>query len=139
MRYPSSFQFSRAGYEPIATNLTHRGGVVRQYGKISFSRVFDAGHAVGAFQPEIVSKIFDRVMFDKDVATGLVNITAISGGNGSYSSNGPANSFHIKNVLPPSPENECYVWDPVNTCTSEQITALANGTAVVKDFIVENT
>jgi hypothetical protein len=28
------------------------------------------------------------------------------------------------------------VWDAVNTCTSDERLALANGTAVVKDFIL---
>ena len=105
---------------------------MRQHNAISFSRVFDAGHAVGAFQPEIVSRIFERVMFDKDVATGLVDV---KGGN--YSSTGERSSFGIKNVLPDSPGNECYAWDPLITCTQEQIGALANGTAVVEEFVVK--
>lgn len=105
---------------------------MRQHNKVSFSRVFEAGHAVGAFQPETVSSIFDRVMFDQDVATGIVNICE----NPSYSSQGPASSFHIKGELPPSPKNECYLWDATVTCTEEQLLALQEGTAVVKDFIV---
>jgi hypothetical protein len=130
MSYPSASKFRSAGYEYISTNST-RGGVVRQHNKVSFSRVFDAGHAVGAFQPETVSRIFDRVMFDKDVATGDVDITR----NSSYSSTGPGSSFGIKNVLPPSQKNECYVWD-INTCSPEERSALANGTAIVKDFVL---
>jgi hypothetical protein len=132
MSYPSAADFRSAGYEFISTNSTFRGGVVRQHNKVSFSRVFDAGHAVGAFQPETVSRIFDRVMFDKDVATGSIDITA----NISYRSTGPESSFDIKNELVPSPKNECYVWDAVNTCTNDELLALANGTAVVKDFIL---
>lgn len=134
MTHSSRSAFNAAGYEPITTNSTYSGGVVRQHSKLSFSRVFEAGHAVGAFQPETVSKIFDRVMFDQDVATGNTCVLQ----NASYSSTGPASSFGIKNVLPPSPENECYVWDALNTCTEEQRTALADGTAIVKDFIQVN-
>jgi hypothetical protein len=130
MSYPSASKFRSAGYESISTNSTH-GGVVRQHNKVSFSRVFEAGHAVGAFQPETVSKIFDRVMFNKDIATGRIDIA----GNSSYSSTGPESSFGIKNVLPPSPQNECYVWD-INTCSPEERSALAAGTAVVKNFIL---
>ncbi|KAJ4296257.1 hypothetical protein N0V90_006302 [Kalmusia sp. IMI 367209] len=131
MEHQSSSNFRAAGYSSIDTNSTYQGGVVRQYGGISFSRVFDAGHAAGAFQPETVSKIFDRVMFNKDVATGMIDVS-----NASYSSEGPESSFEIKNVLPGAPENECYTWDAPFTCTAEQLQALANGTAVVRDFIV---
>jgi hypothetical protein len=45
-------------------------------------------------------------------------------------------SFHIENVLPPEPENECYTWGPVSTCRKDQIEALENGMAVMKDSIV---
>ncbi|KAF2126297.1 alpha/beta-hydrolase [Dothidotthia symphoricarpi CBS 119687] len=132
MSYSSAPSFRSAGYEPIHTNSTFNGGVVRQHNKISFSRVFDAGHAVGAYQPETVSKIFDRVMFDSDVATGNTS----TAGNSSYSSTGPESSLGIKNVLPPSPKNECYLWDAFLTCVDDELLALANGTAVVKDFIL---
>jgi hypothetical protein len=138
MTHPSASNFRSAGYELISTkssnNETLSGGVVRQHNAISFSRVFNAGHAVGAYQPETVSRIFDRVMFDKDVATGSV----ATNGNASYgySSTGPESSFGIKNVLPTSPKNECYLWDVVVTCTEEEVSALRNGTAKVKDFIL---
>lgn len=39
-----SARFREAGYQDIVTNQTYVGGVVRQYGKFSFSRVFEAGH-----------------------------------------------------------------------------------------------
>ncbi|ORX94028.1 Alpha/Beta hydrolase protein [Clohesyomyces aquaticus] len=132
MTYSSAPSFRAAGYESITTNSTYAGGVVRQHNKVSFSRVFEAGHAVGAFQPETVSKIFDRAMLNKDVATG----SKCTAGNKSYSSTGPASSFGIKNVLPPMPENECYMWDTVFTCTPEEIQAFANGTAGFEDFVL---
>ncbi|KAH7071608.1 Alpha/Beta hydrolase protein [Paraphoma chrysanthemicola] len=132
MTHPSAPAFRSAGYEHISTNSSYNGGVVRQHEKISFSRIFDAGHAVGAYQPETVSRIFDRVMFDQDVATGRVDIT----GSSSYSSTGPQSSFGMKNSSPPSPENECYLWDAPISCTKEELSALANGTAVVRDYIL---
>ncbi|KAF2870669.1 Alpha/Beta hydrolase protein [Massariosphaeria phaeospora] len=135
MTHPSAGHFRAAGYSPISTtNTTSHHGVVRQHNKLSFSRVFDAGHAVGAYQPETVSQIFDRVMFDKDVATGSI----CTAGNSSYSSTGPQSSFGIKNQLPASPRNECYVWSEGITCTEMELLALADGSAVVRDFIVES-
>jgi hypothetical protein len=129
MSYPAAKNFRSAGYTDIITNSSYRGGVVRQHNKVSFSRVFEAGHSVGAFQPETVSKIFDRVMFDKDVPSGSV-------ARSSYSSKGPKSSFEIKNKLPPSPKSECYVLDTLNTCTQEELAAFADGSAVVKDYIL---
>ena len=43
--------FPAAGYAPIIVNTTYIGGVVRQYGNLSFSRIYDAGHSVPAYQP----------------------------------------------------------------------------------------
>lgn len=40
----SSASFRAAGYASISTNGSYIGGVVRQHGNLSFSRVFDAGH-----------------------------------------------------------------------------------------------
>lgn len=36
--------FRSAGYADIKTNASYNGGVVRQHGNLSFSRVFEAGH-----------------------------------------------------------------------------------------------
>jgi hypothetical protein len=103
-----------AGYANLTKNNTYQGGFIRQHDKISFTRVFQAGHATGSLQPETVSKIFDRVMFDNDVATGL-------GGREGYSSKGPSSSFGFKNVMSDSEVNQCYTWDSVLTCTTEQL------------------
>lgn len=37
-------EFRGAGYEYIRTNKKYEGGVVRQYGNLSFARIFEAGH-----------------------------------------------------------------------------------------------
>ncbi|KAH7128376.1 Alpha/Beta hydrolase protein [Dendryphion nanum] len=134
MSYPAAPQFRAAGYQYIGTNSNARAGVVRQHDKVSFSRVFDAGHAVGAYQPEAVSEIFDRVMFDGEVATGREH----TANNTKFTSTGPASSFHMKNTAPKSPKNECYLWLAYLTCTKEELAALANGTAVVENFILKS-
>ena len=38
-------KFRESGYEEISTNEDYIGGLARQYGKFSFSRVFQAGHS----------------------------------------------------------------------------------------------
>lgn len=39
-----SSNFKQAGYAEIETNASYVGGLVRQYGNLSFARVFQAGH-----------------------------------------------------------------------------------------------
>jgi carboxypeptidase C (cathepsin A) len=39
-----SSSFAKAGYANIETNSSYVGGLVRQHGNLSFSRVFQAGH-----------------------------------------------------------------------------------------------
>ena len=161
MEYPKAERFRAAGYEGIKVNSSYQGGVVRQFNGISFSRVFDAGHAgkktihsalgtftavnlanvinliVMAYQPETVYQIFDRVMFNKDVATGKTRTPSPDCKNvKEYSTEGPASSASIKNTLPPPSINVCYVMNAKATCRADQTEALMNGTAVVKDFVV---
>lgn len=132
VEYPQAAAFRASGYGNITTNATYTGGVIRQHGNFSFSRVFDAGHAVSAFQPETVYRIFMRAMFDTDVATGTVS----TAGNANYSTRGPASSFGFKNVLPESAPPVCYLWALGVTCTDDQIQAVLNGTAIMEDYVV---
>ena len=43
--YPDADKFAAAGYEPLLVDNHFHQGRVRQYGKFSFTRVFEAGHA----------------------------------------------------------------------------------------------
>lgn len=132
VNYSATKDFHSAGYAPIvADNSKKVGGQVRQHGNFSFSRVYQAGHEVPAYQPEIAYDIFMRSLFNKDIATGAVS----TAGDSQYSTKGPASSFGFKDKAPPSPEPECYIWS-LSTCTNEQYNALLDGTAIVKDFIV---
>lgn len=131
MSYPEASGFQAAGYTDLLTNSSYTGGLVRQHNKVSFTRVFDAGHAVGAFQPETVSRIFDRVMFDKDVATGDELVS------NNYSTSGPMDVFGVKNMLKEVKGHECYIWDVVYTCDEDEKEDLTNGEAVVENFILQ--
>ncbi|KAH8900538.1 alpha/beta-hydrolase [Thozetella sp. PMI_491] len=130
MDYPEAPAFRSAGYADIVTNSSYNGGLVRQHGNVSFSRVFEAGHAFTASQPETVYQIFQRSMFGLDVATGKVEIDQ------SYSTEGPSDVMSVTNKVGESLENVCYTWIPGDTCSPDQIQALSDGTAVVKDFVV---
>lgn len=129
---PSSEGFRSAGYESIITNASYEGGLVREHGNLSFSRIFQAGHGAAAYQPETLSKVFERVMFGYDVATGEVNLGQDSG----YSSKGPESVSDVKNEMPETAASICFVLSPQTSCTLEQLAALADGSAVIQDWVV---
>ncbi|KAH9217656.1 putative lysosomal protective protein precursor [Leptodontidium sp. 2 PMI_412] len=128
IKYSRSEDFKKAGYAPILGS-EGVGGFVRQFGNFSFSRVFQAGHEVPWYQPEVSYNIFMRAMFNKDIATGLLPVFD------ELSTIGPSSSFHVKNAVPEAPEPKCYILSP-GTCTFEQYAGLKDGTAIVREFFV---
>lgn len=128
--YSNSDQFKSAGYTKIQTNSSYVGGMVRQYGNLSFSRVFQAGHEVPAYQPETAYQIFQRAMFGKDIATGNTALT------NTYATQGKSSTFDIKNEAPPMPQPTCYVLSLASTCTNEQANSVLNGQGEVKNYIL---
>lgn len=147
VQYSGSEGFKNAGYEPIlyGANL-EEGGQVKQYGNYSFSRVYQAGHEgtclfifvltqnidcfeVPSYQGEVSYEIFMRATFNKDITSGVLDVTD------DLSTIGPESVFHIKNVAPEWPESECYIR-AADTCTAEQYAQVLNGTVLVKDWVV---
>ncbi|KAF7539045.1 hypothetical protein G7054_g2424 [Neopestalotiopsis clavispora] len=126
--------FHGAKYTEIKTNESYVGGLVRQFDKLSFSRVYNAGHEVPWYQPETAYRIFHRVMFNKDVATGTVS----TDGTRPYSTNEGLDSIQsiTNNQQPIKYEPECYFWDMMETCSPEQKQMFNNGTAITEDFIL---
>ncbi|CAI4211272.1 unnamed protein product [Parascedosporium putredinis] len=130
MDYPGAAAFRKAGYTPIQTNDTYSGGFVRQHGNVSFARVFDAGHAAAFYQPETGYRIFDRAMSGKDIASGKTDADS------DYSSEGPMSVRDVTSELPASRPIVCYTFDIGITCAENQIQALVDGSAVIKDYVV---
>jgi hypothetical protein len=130
--FPGATEFRSAGYASIKTNETYDGGLVRQHGNLSFSRIFQAGHAASAYQPETMYRIFQRAMSGQDVATGKTTLSA----NRDYASKGPLNIRNVLSEKPKAMKSTCYLADVPGTCTEEQAQALAEGTAKVEDWIV---
>lgn len=62
-------KFRQAGYAPLIVD-GKRYGDTREYGNFSFTRVFDAGHAVPFYQPEAALAMFNRTIRGVDIATG---------------------------------------------------------------------
>ena len=76
-------------------------GLVKQYGKLSFTRVMDAGHAVSAYAPETVYRIFQCAMFGSDAATGKTLARPC------YHTTGPTDSW--RNTMPRQLPETCMV------------------------------
>ncbi|MCJ1232778.1 hypothetical protein MMC14_000732 [Varicellaria rhodocarpa] len=122
--------FAEAGYAPIIVNDSFVGGQVRQLGNLNFSRVYQAGHMVPAYQPETAYRIFTRALFDRDIATGSRPLSD------DLTTEGPKSTWGIKNEVLSAPEPVCYTLDPAGRCEREVYETVRNGTAVVRDYIV---
>lgn len=114
------------------TNSSYNGGLVRENGALSFSRIFQAGHGVAGNQPETMYHVFERAMSRRDVATGKVNLSE----KPDYASSGPQSVRNVTNKVPEPERSTCYLGLAPISCTVEQLAALADGSAVVEDWIV---
>lgn len=116
--------FYEAGYAQIVTNESYVGGVVRQYGNLSFSRIYDAGHLIPTYQPETMFTVFTRIILGTGISTGeTVNLT-------SYISNGIANATYM-NKIPDQHIDTCWIRDIAGTCTTDQKLAIEAGKGVI--------
>ncbi|KAJ5908407.1 hypothetical protein N7495_001089 [Penicillium taxi] len=132
VNYANADKFRAAGYAPLKTNSSYIGGQVRQHGNFSYTRVYQAGHEVPAYQPQTAYEIFHRALFNRDLATGKVDTAR----NGSYSTTGPESTWDKKNEVFDSPVPVCYILSLEGTCTQDQIASVINNTAKVKDYLV---
>lgn len=128
---PSYSSWYTAGYAPIIANSSYIGGVVRQYGNLSFSRVYDAGHLVPAYQPETAFTIFTRIIQGEDISTGEpVDLS-------SFGTKGDANATHV-NSAPAMASPTCFVRAVKTTCDRSQQNMLADGAGVVINGVLYN-
>ncbi|KAI1651152.1 alpha/beta-hydrolase [Daldinia loculata] len=122
--------FASAGYAPIIVNDSYVGGAVRQFGNLSFSRVYQAGHFVPAYQPATAFEIFARVIRGDSVSTGE-NIDLST-----YNTTGSAEANSTLD-LPAAPSPTCWLRDVPGSCSEEQQSAILNGDGSVVNGVVE--
>ncbi|ATY66646.1 carboxypeptidase S1 [Cordyceps militaris] len=122
-------QFPAAGYSPIIVNSSYIGGEVRQFGNLSFSRVYQSGHSVASYQPETAFQIFSRLMTGTSVSTGQ------SINNSTYGTSGPANSTTTAK-LPQMQDTVCYIRAFRDTCDKDAQQLAASGAGVVINGIL---
>lgn len=117
--------FNSAGYSPIMTNESYIGGVVRQAGNLSFSRIYDAGHEIPAYQPETMFTLFSRIIQgENDLSSGQPADLA------TFRSKGDANSTAV-NHAPPMASPTCFLRNVAATCSQDQQIMLQAGSGVI--------
>ncbi|KAF2488046.1 Alpha/Beta hydrolase protein [Neohortaea acidophila] len=133
--YAHQDDFASAGYIPLVISPVHSGGLTRQFGNFSFTRVYQAGHMVPSYQPEVAYEIFMRAITGRDIATGKVSLEEVAAHGEQYSSKGTPDAWWMKSEILPSPPSECYLFD-TGRCSEEELKWIQDGTAIVKDWIV---
>ena len=126
---PYSSAFPAAGYAQIVTNSTYVGGAVRQYGNLSFSRIYDAGHFVPFYQPETAFTVFTRIIQGTEVATG--DVIDLS----SFGSTGPANATHTNTAPTSTPMPTCWVRNWNSSCSADDTKAMLAGNGLVSNGV----
>jgi hypothetical protein len=116
--------FPSAGYADIVVNDSYVGGAVRQFGNLSFARVYDAGHFIPAYQPETAFQVFARIISGTAVSTGeIINPST-------YHTSGP--QFSTKsNKQGSSKDSVCWVRNIPLGCTDAQKNGILSGQGVV--------
>lgn len=128
---PTNAPFYSAGYADIVVNSSYIGGVVRQYGNLSFSRIYDAGHLIPAYQPETAFTVFTRVIMGTDISTGEpVDLNV-------FATEGTANATY-QNTPPAQLSPKCWIRSIDSTCTDEQKAMIHNGQGVVINGVLYN-
>lgn len=117
-------KFPAAGYAPIIVNDTYVGGLVRQYGNLSFSRIYKAGHSVAWYQPETAFQAFARIMMGTSISMGeAINLSL-------YNTTGSSAASHY-DKLPAMPATTCYVYMFNETCDDGARSLASAGTGTV--------
>ena len=123
-----SIGFPSSGYAEIVTNSTYVGGAVRQFGNLSFSRIYDAGHFIPYFQPETAFTVFTRIIQGTDISTGEgIDLST-------FGSTGPANATYA-NTATYSPSPTCWVRASNQSCSDDDTNEMLAGAGVVANGI----
>lgn len=117
--YRHQHDFAAAGYEPIPISPFRSGGLTRQFGNFSFTRVYQAGHLVPAYQPEAAYEIFMRAIKGQNIATGTIDLQKITSIGEQYASQRPLNAWAKSEILPALP-HECYIRDMMRCSEAEK-------------------
>jgi hypothetical protein len=118
--------FHAAGYADIVSNDSYVGGHVRQYGNLSFSRIFDAGHMVPSYQAETAFVVFSRIIQGDDIGMGQ-NVDLST-----FGTQGPEKSLHA-NKVPEQAQSTCWIRAIDDTCTDDEKHQIYKGLGMVEN------
>ena len=113
--------FDQAGYVNITTPDGVVHGQVKQSGKFAFLRIYESGHEVPFYQPQVALSMFERVVGGLDVATGTENVTS-----GYVTKGTPESTYREGNStiqLSPTPPNATYSTTtngPINSTATKR-------------------
>lgn len=93
VNYTHASKFRASGYTPLNVDGVQYGET-REYGNLSFTRVYQAGHEVPYYQPIASLQLFNRTLFGWDIAEGTTQIWS------EYSTNGTARTTHTESYVP---------------------------------------
>ena len=117
---PAYNAFYSSGYADIVVNSTYVGGVVRQYGNLSFSRIYDAGHLIPAYQPETAFTVFTRIITGTGISLGeQIDL-------GTFQTTGDSNATHT-NKASDSAKPTCWIRNIAQTCSDDQKDMIQKG------------
>ncbi len=123
-RSPGYEAFGSAGYAEIVVNNSYVGGAVRQFGNLSFSRIYDAGHLIPAYQPETAFTVFTRIIMGSDISLGKPADLS------TYTSNGTANATETAKA-PDQLDPTCWVRNIGSSCSEDDRIMLQQGRGVI--------
>jgi carboxypeptidase C (cathepsin A) len=93
LQYKHSKEFQNSGYTPFVVDGTEYGET-REYGRFSFTRIYQAGHEVPYYQPVASLELFRRVLGNLVVSDGSEAISP------DYQSEGKAHATHTESFVP---------------------------------------
>ncbi|KAF2452565.1 Alpha/Beta hydrolase protein [Lineolata rhizophorae] len=128
--------FPSAGYADIIVNSSYVGGAVRQFGNLSFSRIYNSGHFVPAYQPETAFTVFTRVIQGTDISTGEPADLDV------FATEGPANATYANDDDSSADDDDdedanrvCWLRDIQGTCGEEARVSISGGNGVVRNGV----
>jgi hypothetical protein len=125
--------YASAQYADIQTNDSYIGGLVRQYGNLSFIRTYHAGHSIPSYQPETAYRTFTRALFNLDIATGTQSTAGSIEAGTAYKSAGR----DVPDVQLQAKEQGlryCYTYN-AGSCEEWQIEMIRNGSAEICNWL----
>lgn len=105
---------------------------MRQYGNLSFARIYDAGHMVPSYQPETSYTVFSRIIKGTDVGMGKrVDLST-------FRTAGPKDSTYRNKAIFVQDNNKCWIRMfsiDKNSCSSYQQGEILLGRGIVKNGV----